>query len=75
MLFRSIWSFIVTVGRSLIAPVALLSLGQLVFGWGLDAIFWTIFAINWTAALVLVLVVRWRLKTTCGLELARAVAA
>jgi len=72
---QPIWSFIVTVGRSLIAPVALLSLGQLVFGWGLDAIFWTIFAINWTAALVLVLVVRWRLKTTCGLELARAVAA
>jgi putative MATE family efflux protein len=72
---QPIWSFIVTVGRSLIAPVALLALGQLVFGWGLDAIFWTIFAINWTAALVLVLVVRWRLKTTCGLELARTVAA
>ncbi|MFP4359964.1 MAG: MATE family efflux transporter [Alphaproteobacteria bacterium] len=72
---QPIWSFVVTVGRSLIAPAALLALGQLVFGWGLDAIFWTLFAINWTAALVLVLVVRWRLRTTCGLELARALAA
>ena len=68
---QPIWSFAVTVGRSLVAPVALLSLGQLVFGWGLDAIFWTIFAINWAAAVANVLVVRWRLKTTCALELAR----
>jgi putative MATE family efflux protein len=69
---QPIWSFVVTVGRSLVAPVALLSLGQLVLGWGLESIFWTIFAVNWTAAVVIVLVVRWRLEATCGLELARA---
>ena len=72
---QPIWSFVVTLGRSLIAPVGLLALGQLALGWGLTSIFWTIFAINWSAALVLVLVVRWRLKSTCGLELARVATA
>jgi Na+-driven multidrug efflux pump len=70
---QPVWSFVVTAGRALVAPVALLSVGQLVLGWGLDSVFWTIFAINWTAALVLVLVVRWRLRASCGLVLARVV--
>lgn len=72
---QPVWSFVVALGRSLVGPVVVLWFVEVVLELGLDAIFWSLFAINWCAAFVMVLLVRQRLKADCGLVLGRVRAA
>ena len=64
---QPIWGLYITVGRSLVAPIVVLTLVDSVLGLGLLGIFWSLVAINWTAAVVMILVTRWRLRRDCGL--------
>jgi putative MATE family efflux protein len=66
------WSFAVALGRSLVGPVVVLTLVEVVLELGLGAVFWSLFAINWTSAAVMVWLVRHRLRADCGLELVAA---
>ncbi|MEO1089591.1 MAG: MATE family efflux transporter [Pseudomonadota bacterium] len=63
---QPIWGLYVTIGRSLVAPLVVLTLVDTVLGLGLTGIFWSLVVINWTAALVMVMILRWRLKCDCG---------
>ncbi len=72
---QPVWGFVVALGRSLVAPLLLLWLVEVVLGLGLGAMFWTLFGINWTAAAVMILLVRHRLRIDCGLSLRGAATA
>ncbi len=66
------WGFAVALGRSLVAPIVVLSIVEIVLERGLGAIFWSLFAINWTSAAVMVWLVTHRLHADCGLRLTAA---